>query len=127
MESMSLSRISKWKCLFCGSRQKKKIDIYGKSDRKIGYAIQCCNCGHVDRFAQTQSGIELIVAGDYTKVDSIDITCGLECEEYKGYCNVNSCSYHRFKETNDEIKESGIIPHSIAGKTQLENIPIQRL
>lgn len=53
MEKMDSDRLRRWKCLFCGCKDKNVIDfesedVKGKPTIKI---VTCENCGHTDMFA----------------------------------------------------------------------------
>lgn len=44
-------RITKLKCLSCGSRDKRiSILSAGPMSEKIGFATTCCNCGHTKKY-----------------------------------------------------------------------------
>lgn len=90
MVDMNTDRINRWKCLICGSRQKKVIDLIGNTNKKIGYSMLCCNCGHVDQFALTMNGITSMICGDESKVSNVNIYCGLNEDDLK-YCPNLEC------------------------------------
>lgn len=97
MVEMNRDRINSLQCDFCGSRQKKIIDVFGIKGKRIGYAILCCNCGHVDSFAHTNSGLAALVVGDATKVSETKISCGMKLKDVE-FCNNISCPYRPFPE-----------------------------
>lgn len=92
MVSMDDERINRWKCQFCGSRQKKRIDIIGQNNRKIGFALHCCNCGHIDNFGMTSAALNLMVGSDSSKAKSLDTKCGVFLKDIT-CCPAMKCPY----------------------------------
>lgn len=108
MENMDKDRINRWKCLICGSTQKKKIDLIGISNNEIGYSLLCCNCGHVDSFALTSSAVSAMICGDESKVAKTKITCGAGSSNMK-FCLNKKCPY-RIKKDEKKDKQGSIDP-----------------
>lgn len=93
MNDMNPTRIQKWKCLFCGSRRKRKVDVLNVSNRVIGFSLVCCGCGHVDNFSLSQESIEMYVCGIEVNADSMKIYCPFTAKSVKQYCNKENCKY----------------------------------
>lgn len=89
---MNMDRIRRWKCAFCGSKLKRKLDAVTGSGKQIGYSLMCCNCGHIDHFALSSSAIPMYVCGERGEVNKIDITCPLSEDDLK-FCNKTKCPY----------------------------------
>ena len=89
---MDMDRVSKWKCIFCGSKLKMKADALGNTSGKmISYSLICCHCGHVDTFAITKGGIAVAVAGAQ-RVGEVKLSCGCSYNE-KRFCKNFDCEY----------------------------------
>lgn len=93
MNDMNPTRIQKWKCLFCGSRRKRKVDVLNASNRVIGFSMVCCGCGHVDNFSLSQESIEMNVCGIEANADSMKIYCPFTAKSVNQYCNNEKCKY----------------------------------
>ena len=70
MRDMDQLRIKKYKCLYCGCRN-KRLYILGVGKHEIGYMWTCCNCGHKDTFIEDVRYIQYYNAGKTTILDSI--------------------------------------------------------
>lgn len=105
MVVMDEDRISRWKCLCCGSKQKKVIDHLNYSNKKIGYTLHCCNCGHIDNFALTSAAIELMTRANAEKLRLSCTRCGLlERDLYT--CPAVTCKYRKKHEEEEEAVET---------------------
>lgn len=51
MERMDAERLRRWKCLYCGSREKNIVDMKGKDDIPTIKIVTCNQCGHTDFYA----------------------------------------------------------------------------
>lgn len=89
---MDRDRISKWKCPDCGSRHKKNIDIIGSNNKKIGFALFCCDCGHIQHFAWTVGAAKAMCGMNNGAVSNCDVSCGVDPEEIK-HCRDRNCPY----------------------------------
>ena len=65
MVEVNRHRIHRLKCPVCGSRDKKIMNIM-KIDKPVGYATECCNCGHIEMSANGITGFSDIIAGGCT-------------------------------------------------------------
>ena len=92
MVQLDEDRISRWKCLVCGSKQKKIIDAITKSGKKAGFSLHCCNCGHIDQFALTTTGIDLFCAGNSDNIAGKEIHCGVLLQDIE-CCGHKSCTF----------------------------------
>lgn len=54
MEELSDDRISRLKCISCGSNFKRQMDIIDHGT-KIGFSTICCNCGHIENYMINQN------------------------------------------------------------------------
>ena len=99
---MDEDRISRWKCIFCGSRQKKIIEHFSTANKKIGYTLHCCNCGHIDNFALTAAAIDLMTRANTGKLGTSCTDCGLlERDLYT--CPATTCKYRKKFEKTEEL------------------------
>lgn len=117
MVKMNKHRIQNWKCLQCGSRMKRRIDVIGSSGSLIGYSLLCCNCGHLDNFALNTAAIEMFVCGNEAKAEKMHIYCPFSENDVDGYCNNKKCKYRPTstitnKSNISESKASSIKPVS---------------
>ena len=105
MVVMDEDRISRWKCLCCGSKQKKVIDHLNYSNKKIGYTLHCCNCGHIDNFALTAAAIDLMTRANAGKLETSCTDCGLmERDLYT--CPAVTCKYRKkFEKAEEKVEE----------------------
>lgn len=103
MVEMNDDRINSLQCDFCGSRQKKKISFIGINGKRIGYSILCCNCGHIDSFAHTASGLAALTIGDNHKVSDTKIVCGMKLKDVE-FCNNISCPYRPMPEEDPPVR-----------------------
>ena len=92
MVQMDNDRIARWKCLMCGSRQKKIIDLIDTNNKHAGYSIMCCNCGHIDSFAYNYNGVVVATTGDTKRLKKINIYCGYDYKELQ-HCTAHNCNY----------------------------------
>lgn len=91
-EMMTMDRINRWKCVFCGSNLKRKLDATTGSGKVIGYSLMCCNCGHVDNFALSTAAIPMYTCGEKGEVETINIKCPLSEKEVE-FCMHKNCAY----------------------------------
>lgn len=89
---MDNDRIRRWKCLFCGSTNKRKLDTVTTTDKVNGYSLMCCNCGHLDNFALDSSAIPMFVCGQNNNVKEIKVSCALSDDDTK-FCKNMKCPY----------------------------------
>lgn len=89
---MNMDRIRKWKCVFCGSKEKRKLDTVTKDGKINGYSLMCCNCGHIDSFALDSSAIPMFVCGQSANVKEIKVSCALSNDEIQ-FCKNSNCVY----------------------------------
>jgi hypothetical protein len=89
---MDRDRISKWKCPDCGSRHKKNIDIIGSNKKKIGFALFCCDCGHIQHFAWTIGAAKAFCGMNNGAVSNCEVSCGVDADEIK-HCKDRNCVY----------------------------------
>lgn len=94
---MNMDRIRRWKCSFCGSKEKRKIDAITGDNNIIGYSLSCCNCGHIDNFAISPSAIPMYVCGQKGNVKEIRITCALSDDDID-FCKNTKCPHRPIKE-----------------------------
>ena len=106
---MDEDRISRWKCIFCGSRQKKIIEHFSTANKKIGYTLHCCNCGHIDNFALTAAAIELMTQANSGRLGNSCTTCGL-LEKDLYTCPAVTCKYRKKFEKEEEKMEEPAAP-----------------
>ena len=106
---MNIDRIRRWKCLFCGSRQKRKIEIKDRYGKRAGYSLLCCNCGHIDNFALSPTGISVYVCGKESLINNVDIKCPFDLDDIS-FCKNVKCSYRpKPKEITSAQKDSSDI------------------
>lgn len=112
MVTMDEDRISRWKCLCCGSRQKKVIEHFSTANKKIGYTLHCCNCGHIDNFALTAAAIDLMARANAAKLGTSCTDCGLlERDLYT--CPAVACKYRKkFEKSEEQAEEPTAIKRS---------------
>ena len=112
MVTMDEDRISRWKCLCCGSKQKKVIEHFNSANKKIGYTLHCCNCGHIDNFALTAAAIDLMTRANTAKLGTSCTDCGLlERDLYT--CPAVNCKYRKkFDKSEDKMEEPAAIKRS---------------
>lgn len=104
---MNMDRIRRWKCVFCGSKLKRKLDaVVSGSGRLIGYSLMCCNCGHIDHFALSPSAIPMYICGERGEVDKINIFCPLTDDELK-FCGNKKCPYRPNQEEKPQSSSIG--------------------
>lgn len=65
MVDVDRHRIHRLKCPVCGSRDKKIMQILQLKEA-VGYATECCNCGHVEISANGVMGLSAIIGGGCT-------------------------------------------------------------
>ena len=53
MRELAMMEIFREKCQFCGCKNKLMTDIMAEG-QKVGYAVRCCNCGHIDTFVDLE-------------------------------------------------------------------------
>ena len=91
-EEMTNQRIGNWACPYCGTRIKKKAIVKNAMGNEIGYALICCNCGHVEKFAANEDGISLFVGSVSGVAKTMSMGCAkgvkVECE-FKEHCPYN--------------------------------------
>lgn len=116
---MNMDRIRRWKCVFCGSKLKRKLDAVVSGNKKtIGYSLMCCNCGHIDHFALSPSAIPMYICGQRGEVDKINISCPLSEDDLK-FCNNTKCTYRpKFEENNSQ--SSSIAPDATKNSMVVE-------
>lgn len=66
MEKMDSDRLKRWKCLFCGCKDKNVIDAYSEDNSEIPTVkiVTCENCGHTDMFAVSALAAYQFLTGD---------------------------------------------------------------
>lgn len=64
MREIGKTEIFRYKCSICGSNNKKFIPIMWKKI-PYGYALHCCNCGHVDEFIHPPKHIGGLYNGNF--------------------------------------------------------------
>lgn len=75
MEQMTSERLKRWKCLFCGCKDKNIVDFEasdekGKPTIKI---VTCENCGHTDLFAvSAKAAADFLTNNTVNRKDSIE-------------------------------------------------------
>lgn len=116
---MDADRISKWKCLFCGSRYKKVVHAM-KNEIEQGFSVVCCECGHTDNFVSQFDAIPMYTVGlNGGRVSDLKITCG--CSDYdRGTCKNRECSCRKENDTktqppppHTELKKVATDEHTI--------------
>ena len=118
MVKMDNDRIRRWKCLICGSKQKRRIDIKGNTGKLISYSLLCCNCGHLDTFALNTSAIDVVLCGNESKVGSVDMYCPLLLEDMS-FCTNTKCKYRPKPEDTEETDKKssvGVAPSELLSK-----------
>lgn len=88
MVDVDRHRIHRLKCPVCGSRDKKIMKILQLKE-PVGYATECCNCGHVEISANGVMGLSAIIGGGCT-ISAVE--CGIanpwcpsrDCPLFKG-------------------------------------------
>lgn len=103
---MDMDRITKWKCLYCGSKLKRKVDV-SKSDTgaPLSYSLCCCSCGHVANFAITQKGLIAIATSTQNIGTSTKTYCAAPPD--KNFCqNRKDCKFYTGdKEDNKPVSD----------------------
>lgn len=90
---VNADRINKWKCLLCGSKHKKIIKHFRKSDdAQIGYTLFCCNCGHLDHFAWTVAAAKNMCGEENDTIGKSEVVCGIY-EKDLVHCPKKNCIY----------------------------------
>jgi hypothetical protein len=89
---MDDDRIARWKCLVCGSKQKKIIEFSGKNGKKNGYSLYCCNCGHIDNFAWTLAAANAVSGVDNGAITESRVKCGVPFKDIE-HCRFHQCKY----------------------------------
>lgn len=89
---MDMDRVRRWKCLYCGSKLKRKLDVVDTNNKIIGYSLMCCNCGHLDNFALSSSALPMFICGQHGSVSKINIKCPLSNDELQ-FCKNFRCNY----------------------------------
>lgn len=90
MVRMDEKRINEWKCSFCGSKQKKIIQLFNDSGTEVGYSLHCCNCGNINTFALHGDAISAAI-GYMNKISKRKIICGYS-EKVKN-CSFIDCPF----------------------------------
>ena len=86
-------RINRWKCLICGSKHKKVIKHFRKSDEmQIGYTLFCCNCGHLDHFSWTVNAARDMCGENIGVIGKSEVVCGLDEKDLVN-CEKKDCPY----------------------------------
>lgn len=63
MEKMDAERLRRWKCLYCGSREKNIVDMKGKENIPIIKIVTCNQCGHTDLYATSALAVGWALRG----------------------------------------------------------------
>lgn len=63
MEKMDSERLRRWKCLYCGSRQKNIVDIKNKEGVRTIKVVTCNQCGHTDIYALSALNVARVIVG----------------------------------------------------------------
>lgn len=91
---MDASRISKWQCIFCGSRNKKIATATKRGETRegteVGFSMICCSCGHVDNFATAFEGIPVYAVGSNGDLTKFNVACGCP-ETVNSTCEDMAC------------------------------------
>ena len=101
MVEMNMDRINRWKCLLCGSKLKKIIDLKDSKDMVIGYSLHCCNCGHLDNFALNMKAIDTMTGYEGKANDRV-ISCGVSIH------NIDACAFKEcpFRKKENKFEEN---------------------
>lgn len=136
VHEMSVDRIEKWQCIFCGSRSKKIGEILSGKN-VIGRSLICCNCGHVENFAVDVNAIPIYMGVQSRGISGVNITCGISTTS-KLKCNIETCDIGLKEQcsckeerqqpiqpkTENFQKEAIIMPKS--SPTMTEVVPIRK-
>ena len=97
MVDMDFIRIKRYKCLYCGCRNKRMYHL-GVGDEIIGFMWTCCNCGHVDTFITNTKYIQYYNAGKTNIMKSECVNpekCNnMECPLCDANCKNDGCKGH---------------------------------
>lgn len=63
MEKMDAERLRRWKCLYCGSREKNIIDLKNKEKIPMVKIVSCNQCGHTDLYAASALAVAGLFSG----------------------------------------------------------------
>lgn len=116
---MDMDRIRRWKCLFCGSTEKRKLDTVRQDGKVIGHSLMCCNCGHIDNFALDSSAIPMFICGKSNNVKEIKISCTLSDEDLK-FCKRLKCPYRPDQIVQSTNKSPSVVPDNTKNDMVIE-------
>lgn len=101
MLKMDSDRISKIRCYFCGSRDKKVI-VCTSNDKRVGKQIVCCSCGNISTFIENNESLPIFLNNQYK-------IYGGYCGRGDNGCDDLKCPYNKKKkEINKTNKEKQI-------------------
>ena len=60
---MDSERLRRWKCLYCGSREKNIVDLMNEEKIKTIKIVTCNQCGHTDIYALSALNVANILLG----------------------------------------------------------------
>ena len=92
---LSRSRISKLKCIACGSREKKLAILSAplKHDMIVGFATACCNCGHIENYV-LKNKEETVEDEDFLNVlENRYEVSKIRCGAHNAYCSRRKCKF----------------------------------
>lgn len=92
---LSRNRISKLKCIACGSRDKKLAILSAplKSDIVVGFATCCCNCGHIENYV-LKNMEETVNDDDFLAVlENQYKVSKIRCGAHNAYCPRRKCKF----------------------------------
>lgn len=94
MMKLTKDRVSKLRCISCGSKQKRIAPIFDTITRNVlGFETICCNCGHMQKYAKPiennlidDSSIRSIIQGNI----SVGEVC---CGSKHAFCPNKKCKW----------------------------------
>ena len=118
MVELDKLRITKLKCLSCGSRDKRvSIIRFGHKNERIGFTTTCCNCGETKKYVFREKKKDPInnralVAMNEGRCHVTDIFCAIphpfcdkkECSLYNRCVKGKDLTYKDLKNENYKIE-----------------------
>ena len=120
---MNMDRINRWKCLLCGSKLKKIIDLKDAKDMVIGYSLHCCNCGHLDNVALNMKAIDTMTGYEGKANDRV-ISCGVSIHNIDA-CAFKECPFRKKENKFEENEKSTIKDPELSAIDEIPNPDVE--